>query len=139
MRKNKTKKEIVVDIKIAQETERIRTMVREKLFPFLLELNNTIGYTKIFMQVASVTIDTAFNNLSKEMKVKELIPKFENLYKEDNKDNEMYLKLFNLFGEETVSTFASLMEATPRQIERYFTKDIDTKPIIDLPIDKILG
>jgi hypothetical protein len=138
-RKNKTKKEVVVDIKASQETDRIRKLVRERIYPFLLELNKSIAFSKIFLQVSAVTVDTAFNNLSKDMKVKELIPKFEQLYSEETDDNKMYMKFFKMFENETIQTFVSLMETMPRMIEKYYTAQTDKGMIIDLPIDQILG
>ncbi len=138
-RKNKSKKEIVIDIKAVQETDRLRTLMREQVYPFLLELNDSIGFSKVFLQVCAVTVESAFNNTSKEVKVSDLMPKLKELYKNDTEENKKYLRFFELFKDETVSTFVSLIEATPRHIERYFTQEIDKKPILDMPIDKILG
>lgn len=138
-RKNKSKKEVVLNIQQAHEADRLRILVREKIFPFLLQLNDTIAFTKIFLQVAAVTVDTAFNNTSKDMKVKDLIPKFETLYKDDSGHNKMYMKFFELLGDETVSSFVSLIQMTPQKIEAYFTQENDKRPIMDLPIDKVLG
>ena len=138
-RKNKTKQEVVHDIKTVQETDRIRKMVREKMYPFLVELNDTISFTKVFLQVCAVTADSAFNALSKTMTIKDILPQIKELYKEDTAQNKMYVKFFETFQDETLSTFTSLVEAFPRQIERYYTQEVDKSPILDLPIDKILG
>ncbi len=138
-RKNKSKKEVVQDIKANQETDRLRKVVREEVYPFLLELNDNIGFSKIFLQTCAVSIDSAFNAISKEMKVKELIPRLEELYSGDNDQNKKYMNFFKRFENESVSTFVSLIESTPRHIERYFTQEVDKRPILELPIEKILG
>ena len=44
MRKNKTKQEVVHNIKDVQEEERKRKIIRETVYPLLLELNDTIGF-----------------------------------------------------------------------------------------------
>jgi len=138
-RTNKSKKEIVSDIKASQEAERMRKLIREDIFPFLLQLNKPIGETKMFLQVASVTLDTAFSGLSKEMKVGDLINKFEHLFSDDTDDNKMYMKFFEKFKDEPLSSFTSILEETPRRIEMFFTQETNKHPVLDIPIDKILG
>lgn len=136
---NKTKPQITQDIKAIQEADRLRKMVREQVYPFLVSLNDTIGFTKIFLQVCSVSADTAFNNLSKDMKVSELIPKLSEVFKDKTPENQKYMDFFEMFKDESLSTFTSLTETMPRMIEKYFTQDVDKRPIIDLPIEKVLG
>lgn len=138
-RVNKTKPQIVQDIKAVQEADRLRKMVREQVYPFLLALNDSIGFTKIFLQVCSVSADTAFNNLSKEMKVSELMPKLREVFSKKNSENEKYIQFFEMFKDENVSTFTSLVETMPRMIEKYFTQEVDKRPILELPIEKVLG
>lgn len=138
-RVNKAKPQIVQDIKAVQEADRLRKMVREQVYPFLITLNDSIGFVKIFLQVCAVSADTTFNNLSKEMKIADILPKLKELYKEDTSENKKYLEFFEMFKDETLSTFTSLTETMPRMIEKYFTQDVDKRPIIDLPINEVLG
>lgn len=138
-RKNKTKQEIVHDIKTVQDTDRLRVLVKDKIYPFLLQLNDTIGFAKIFLQVSSVSVESAFSNISKDMKVGELIPKLREVFKDSSPENQKYLEFFELMKDESISTFGSLMSATPRQIEAYFTQQVDKNPIMELPIDRVLG
>lgn len=138
-RKNKSKQEVVVDIKAAQETERVRKLVREEIYPFLLQLNESIGFTKVFLQVMATTVESTFEASKKEMKVKDFMSKYQTLFKEDVGHNKMYLAFLEKFGEETISTFVNLLQIMPRHIERYFTQAVDKKPILDLPINEVLG
>ena len=139
-RTNKSKKEIIFDMNTANETERVRGIVKEKIFPFINELKETIGFSKIFFQVSAVTVESAFSNLSKDMKVGELIEKIRTeVFKADTEENKNYIKFLELMKDETVSTFVSLMQATPRQIEMYFTQISDKKDISEVDVDKILG
>ena len=139
-RTNKSKKEIIFDMNTANETERVRGLVKEKVFPFVKDMKSTIGFSKIFFQVVAVTVESAFSNLSKDMKVGSLIEKISTeVFKESTAENKQYLKFLELMKDETVSTFVSLMQATPRQIEMYFTQISDKKNISEVDVDKILG
>lgn len=138
-RRNKTKNEIVNDIKTVQETDRLRLLTKEKVYPFLLQLNDSIGFSKIFLQVSAVTVESAFSNISQEMKVSELLPKLKAVFKEETEENKKYMQFFELMQDETISTFGSLMTAMPRQIEAYFTQQVDKSPVMELDITKILG
>lgn len=137
-RKNKTKKEIVTDIKSNQETIRQRELIRTKLYPFMLELNDTVGFTNIFLQSAAAAIQSAFSNLSKTMKVKELIPHLKEVLKEGS-DSEKYFRLFELMQDESISSFSTNLETLPMIIEKYFMFEANKRPVLDVNIDKILG
>lgn len=138
-RKNKTKKQVVNDIKQVQEADRLRKSVREVVYPFLLELNNTVGYAKLFLQVCAVTVESAFNNTSKEKKVGDFMETFVTLFKDPTDENKKYLEFLGLMKDETISSFVSLIEQTPRAIEKYYVQKADKMLVLDMPIDEILG
>jgi len=137
-RRNKTKKEIVTDIKTAQETERKRELIRKVIYPFLLELNDTIGFTKIFLQSSAAALESAFNETSKKVKVKDLIADLKEKIKDDE-EGKKYIRFYELLQNETASDFTSMIEMMPRMMEQYFTQQTDKHPILDVDIDKLLG
>lgn len=139
---NKSKKEVVVDIKAAQEADRKRKIVRETIYPFLLELNDTIGYTKVFLQASTTAIETTFNEKQKEIKIGDLIPRLTEVFtglEKNRPEAEKYLRLFELLKQETVLSFRSMIQELPRYIESYFTQQTDKNPVLNIPIEKILG
>ena len=136
-RKNKSKKEVVVDIKTAQNVERMRKVVREVLYPFMLELNDTIGFTKIFLQTAATGLDNVFNETQRTVKVGDLMPHLKEVF--TGNDMDKYIRLFELLKDETVFDFTTVISSMPRVIEQYFTKEMDKNPVLDIPIDKVLG
>jgi len=136
-RKNKSKKEVVVDIKTAQNVERMRKVVREVLYPFMLELNDTIGFTKIFLQTAATGLDNVFNETQRTVKVGDLMPRLKEVF--TGNDMDKYIRLFELLKDETVFDFTTVISSMPRVIEQYFTKEMDKNPVLDIPIDKVLG
>ncbi len=142
-RLNKSKKEVVHDIKAVQNAERMRKVIREKVFPFMLELNDTIGYTKIFMQTATTAVENNFNELQRTTKVETLLPRlrevFTQLDKKAQPEMDKYITFLELMKDETVFDFITMIQHLPRVIEGYFTHETSKKPILELPIDKILG
>lgn len=142
-RKNKSKKEIVNNIKEVQEADRKRKLVREVIFPFMLELNDNIGFTKVFMQTAATTLESTFNARQRNVKVGDVLPEIKEIlsYKDKKVDAELqkYIRLFELLKDETVFDFLTLIQTMPRVIEQYFTRETDKHPIIDVDINKILG
>jgi len=140
-RKNKTKSEIVADLKTIQNTDRMRKIVQDVVYPFLLELNDTIGFTKIFLQSAATAVDSTFSEMQRTVKIEDLLPKLKEVFSNKDKQLEMdkYIKLFELLKDESVFNFSSMIQYMPRVIEQYFTKEADKHPVLDIPINKILG
>lgn len=143
-RKNKTKPEIVQDIRKVQDADARRKIVKEVIYPFLIELNDTIGFSKIFLQSASTALEGAFEGQNRVQKVGDFIPRLKEIFptgvKEKNSvQNEKYLRLFELLKDETVYSFAVMIQEMPRRIEQMFTYENDKRPILDLDINKLLG
>lgn len=142
MSKNKTKKEVYSDMEKIQAANRMRETIRGRIYPFLLELNDTIGYTKIFLQTAAVALDSAYSERQGKTKVSELLPRLTEIFDltgEHKAENEKYLRLFDILKDETLSDFASMVETLPRAVETYFTQQMDKHPILEVKIDDILG
>lgn len=142
-RKNKSKKEITQDINQINKANHLREKMKKDIYPIMLELNDSIGFTKIFLQTAAVTVESESSKRIGEMKVNELIPRLNEVFTSKDEKTESqyfyYRKLFDTMKDETVQDFVSLIEMAPRYIEKFFTQEVDKKPIIELPIDKILG
>ena len=138
-RKNKTKKEIVKDIKEVQEAARKRELVRNTIFPFLIKLDETVGYTKVFLQTFALALDRVFEERGKTTKVSEFIPRLKEIYTGDKQsENDLYIQLYELLKDESVSDAVSLAEMMPRIFEQYFTKTSEKKSIKDIPIEELL-
>jgi len=144
-RKNKSKKEVIAEINQARalteqekNTKHLREVIHDKLFPFLLEMNDSISYTKIFMQTAAVTLDSSYEARSRTIKVGDFIDELKNgAFSE--KDNGKFIKVLELFKDETLSNFSSMMAQTPRFIDMYYTQEKGKESIKTVDIAKILG
>ncbi len=140
---NKTKPQVVQDIKAVQEAERKRELIRKVIFPFMLELNDSIGFVKIFLQTAATAAESVADEKKNKLKIVDLIPRIKEVFKYNDKkvDAELqkYIRLFDLLKDETVHDFGIIIQTMPRVIEQYFIKEADKSPIMNVPIDKILG
>ena len=142
-RKQKSKPEIVQDLAKVTNANRMREVVRDVVYPFLLELNNTIGHSKIFMQAAATAVENTFSEKQKTVKIRELLPRLNEVFtSKDTKTEEEYAKyrrFFSLMADETLYDFNTMIYSMPRTIESYFTQKVDKNPIMDLKIEDILG
>lgn len=142
-RKNKAKPEIVQDIAKINNANRMREVVRHDIYPFLLELNNTIGHTKIFLQTAASAVESSFNERQKTVKIKDLQKRLNEVFSSKDEKTELdyskFRKLFEVLKEETLYDFNTMVYSLPRTIESYFTQETDKNPIMELNIELILG
>ena len=138
-RKNKTKKEIVKDIKEVQEATRKRELVRNVIFPFLLRMNESVAYTKVFLQSFALGLDSVFNEREKTTKVSEFIPRLKEVFTgEKQSEKDLYIQLYEMLKDESVADTVSISEMMPRIFEHYFTKMSEKKSVADIPIEELL-
>jgi len=141
-RVNKTKDQIVHDTKAIENATRMRERVRKDIYPFLLQLNSTIGYSKIFLQTATTAVDSAFSEMQRTVKVGDLIPKLQEVFSKgtaDKAETDKYIAFLELLKDESIFNFMSMVQIMPRIVEQYYTSEANKIGILDLPIDKILG
>ena len=148
-RVNKSKKQIVTDIKLAKDAERRRKLIKEVIFPFLVATKEPIGYTKIFVQSFSSLVTGTFDELGKKMTIGDLSQRlYERLSEiftssdpEQKKESEKYAALIKLLKDVPIQDLVYAAEL-PRYIDGYFTqvKDKDTFDTITKEmLDKIMG
>lgn len=148
-RANKSKKEIVVDIRQAQDAERRRKLIKEAVFPFLIGMGEPLMYTKVFLQSFSSLVTGAFDELGKTMTVGDLSPKIYAKLSEIFKVNdpkqksemEKYSKLISVLKDAPVQDLVYAAEL-PRYIDGYFTAEKGKEPFDILTremLDKIMG
>lgn len=120
---------------------RLQGIIRNKIFPILIQYNQNIRTSKLFLQTAAIGLDTAFNETSKLTKVEAIIPRLKEIFSNKDKSGEMdfYHKLFEIGRDETLSDFMTLVESLPREIEKFFMQEIDKRPIMEVDLDKLLG
>jgi hypothetical protein len=145
-RKNKTKKEVVSDIQLVQDSDRRRSLIKDILFPYLVEMNDTIGYTKVFIQAFSGLVTGAYDELAKKTTIGSMTPrlteKLGEIFKvkepEQKKEYDRYLKLVELLKDISVQDLAYATEL-PRYIDGFMLQGKNKESISKVDINAILG
>ncbi len=145
-RVNKSKDEIVSDIQLVQSAERRRSLIKDIIFPHLLEIDENIGYSKVYLQALSGLINGEFDLTRNTTTIghlnERLITKLDTIF--DKKDPKQkleygrYLSLIEKMKDISVQDFSYAAEL-PRYIDGYITKNKDKEPISDVNITSILG
>jgi len=145
-RKNKSKKEIVSDIQLVADADRRRALIKDVLFPYLLKLNENIGYTKVFVQAFHGLVDGVFDERRKTTTIGDLTPrikeKLTEIFKMSDETQkaefDKYMKLVDILKDISVQDFAYAAEL-PRFIDGFLLKDKNKEPMDIIDIIKILG
>jgi len=145
-RKNKTKPEIVSDMQLVQDAARRRALVKDILFPYLVNLDETILYSKVFLQAYSGLIEGVYEENRKKTTVGHLndkiIEKLDNTFTksdpESKKEYDRYVELTKQLKDISVQDLSYATEL-PRFIDGYIMKDVGKSKVSTIPIDEILG
>lgn len=145
-RKNKSKKEIVSDIQLVQSAERRRALVKDVIFPYLLEMNDNVGYSKVFIQAFSAIVDGEFNAIRKTTTIgqldKNISEKLKSMFDlkdpKQKEEYERYSEFLVRLKDISVEDFVYGAELS-RYIDGYIFQTHSKDSISTIPIDKILG
>lgn len=143
-RENKTKKQIANEIELTSEANRKRELIRSVLFPFIKNLGGDVRFAKIFLHTASTALDSTFDKGRLTVKVKDLKEETMKLFGHDGSEEQKkrvaeYSDFFDLLGEESLTSFNSMVRDLPDNIERLAFTESEKRPITDIDIDKVLG
>jgi hypothetical protein len=145
-RVNKTKREIVSDMQLVTDANRRRALIKDILFPYLVELNESIGYSKIFLQAVSGLLEGVFEETRKtttvgmmDDKVKAKLASIFTLSDPaSKKEYDRYIALVDKLKDISIQDFSYAAEL-PRYIDGFTTKNHDKQPITNVDISGILG
>jgi hypothetical protein len=145
-RVNKSKGEIVSELHQVEDAKRRRALIKDVIFPYLNAVNESIGYSKIFLQSFSGLMEQAFEESRKLTTVGMLADKMkrrlENLFKLSDKgqkqEYERYMALIAKLHDISIQDFSYAAEM-PRYIDGYMTRDTNKQPITTINVDELLG
>lgn len=145
-RVQKSKKDIVSDIQLVQAAQRRRSLIKDIIFPYLLELDDTVGYSKIFIQSFSGLVNGEFDktrNTTTVGQIREsLNVELDRLFlskgADMRKERDRYLGLLDKLSDISIQDLTYAAEL-PRYIDGYLTKDKNKESIKSVDIDAILG
>ncbi len=136
---NKTKEEILHEMKLKNEEKRQRVFVKDTLYPWLMAHSKSIDDAKNMLYAATVGVQQKFHQeVSKEQKRLSTVPLGDLKVEENILPDAQYdrdRELLALFKDEPVATAESLLAGMKRAIES-FEKEASTKtPLKDLPAE----
>lgn len=145
-RKIKNKKEIVSDLQLVQDSTRRRSLVRDILFPYLLKMDDTVGYTKIFIQAFNAMVNGAYEAEAKKTTIGMLTPQLDNKLRDifkmtdpiQLKEYDKYHNLIELLKDVSVQDLEYATQL-PRYIDGFLLQDKNKEKISIIDINKILG
>lgn len=145
-RKNKTKKEVVSDIQLTQDATRRRALVKDIIFPFLVETKESIGYSKIFLQSFAGLVNTVFDEQAKKTTIIQLTPRiverlgeiFDVKNAEQKKEYDRYFALVEKLKDISVQDLAYAAEL-PRYMDGFILQEKGKESIDTIPLEKIMG
>lgn len=143
---SKSKKDIVSDLQLVQDAERRRALVKDILFPHLVEINESVGYSKVYLQALSGIINGVYEDMRKTTTVgqleKKIIEKLDGIFdkkdKQQKQEYERYVSIISKMNDISVQDFSYAAEL-PRFIDGFLMKNEDKKPITVVDINAILG
>lgn len=146
VRNNKSKKDIVSDIQLVQDAERRRSLIKDVFFPHLGSFNETVGYTKVFIQAYSGLINGVYEEERKKTTVAHLMDSiveklnsvFDTKDSEQKKEYDRYIALSNLIKDVSIQDLSYASEM-PRYIDGFLMKKTDKELFSSVPIEEILG
>ncbi len=145
-RKNKSKRELIQDMRLQEDANRRRSMIKDTLFPYLVSMDDSIEYTKVFLQAFSGLVNGVFDERRKTTKLLHIEPqisdKLKEIFKTDDpiqkKEFDRYLGMVHALRDASVQDVSYALEL-PRYIDGLITKTASKESIKTVSIDEILG
>lgn len=138
-RVNKTKEQLIEEQRLIQEADRKRAIIKDKIYPLLKDLNETIKFIKIFVNTANTAVSLAVDKKKEEIKISDLRSKLDGMFNQKDKAFDKYRELFDLLKDESVISFQQMLREFPDNIERFYFFKTEKLPFTDVNIDEILG
>lgn len=142
----KSKKDIVSDIQLSQDATRRRALIKDVVFPYLMEMNDTIAYSKVFLQAYSGLIEGVYEENRKTTTVGQIKERIENKIgrvftisnPEQKKEYDRYISFTEKLSDVSIQDLSYAMQL-PQYIDGFLMADKGKEPIKNIPLDKLLG
>lgn len=126
-RKNKTKEEIEADMKRGAEVKRLRALVKDSIYPAVVDASLSIDDAKFLLHSFSSMMMDKFLESMKEVKFVDL--KLVEKLDPASPKHADYVKLLALFENETVFTARELIEGMKMEIEMMISNEMKERKL----------
>lgn len=145
-RVKKSKQAILSNIQLNQTATKMRDVIKNQVYPFLVDSNETISYHKLFLQSLSGLVSGVFDAKTKTVTIGELLPeitaKLNTIFTvskpEQKKEYDRYVAFLTLVKDVSVHDLSFITDL-PRYIDGYLLQDKGKEKIDVISIDKLLG
>lgn len=123
---NKSKEQLLEEAKQKEEVLKLRKIVKEEIYPLLLEKSKSIDDAKVFCNTVSVAIKQSFNNRMRELKVAELGLKG---MLAQSQEKERYEKMFDILNSHTIMNALKMIDDLPTAIDGFIREEMCSRPL----------
>jgi len=142
----KSKKAILSSIQLNQNANRMREVIKNEVYPFLVNQEETIAYNKLFLQSLSGLVNGIYDERTKTVTLNDLLPRIIERLNEifnikdatQKKEHDRYLGFITLLKEISIHDLTYITDL-PRYIDGYLLQDRSKDKIDTISIDKLLG
>lgn len=142
----KSKEAILSDIQLNQRANAMREIIKNTVYPFLVDTKETISYHKLFLQSLSGLVNGIYDERAKIVTITDLIPditkKLNNIFNVKDEKQKVELERYIAFLEKikNVSVYdLSFITDLPRYIDGYIQMEKGKETIDNISIEKLLG
>lgn len=130
---NKSKEQIVAEMKMNEEAKSRRIFVKKFLFPFLLENTESVDDAQIICEALSQTVRMAFNQKMVNTLFKELnIPDMMN---KDAVNAKKMIGLVKLVENESIANALRILDEIPMAITDKIRAEGKNRKLVDLKLE----
>lgn len=132
-RQNKTKDQIVWEMKQRTEAERKRAFIAEHFYPMLLQHLKTVTQAKNFCKVVQNDILSTFNQgMTKPLKELDMPKRLEGV---NNEAADAYRAVLEVFGDSPINEALELLDGMPNAIDQVLQLKDRDRLLTDLEWD----
>jgi len=135
-RVNKSKEELVDDMKAAQERERQKVLIKTTIFPSLHDSCKNVADAKVLIEYASSMVqqkglERMYKTSTKELALTEMM--------KDNDTAKKYREFFSSFDSLDIGATITILDQMKKGINNYVENKVDSEPLMNVNIEEIVN
>jgi len=131
-RQNKTKEQLIAEMEQTKKVNQQRQVVKEKIYPFLLEKSESIEDAKVFMSAIGISIKQAYLNGMKDTPLGDL--KMVEMLDIKGANYQRYKDLFEILKDYSITDALKLIEGMPGEIDISIREEMQTRKLDTLKV-----
>lgn len=135
-RKNKSKEELVDEMKVAQERERQKALIKTTIFPSLHDSCKNVADAKVLIEFASSMVqqkglERMYKTPMSELCLTQMM--------KDTDTAKKYREFFSSFDSLDIGATITILDQMKRGINNYVENKVDIEPLVNVNIEEIVN